>query len=124
MCWVSTCPSWQGSHRREHPHSVGDWEVSDDDENIFLSANVEGGIDGLMTTGEALHRQKLAQGSVGKSTNPEKEQLALVDDGSNNKEILGGRDRRCEIGELGSEGPESLMILSGRRGQRKTSGRS
>lgn len=35
--------------------------------------------------------------------------------GGENKEILGRTDRRCEIGEMGSEGRESLMILLGRR---------
>lgn len=54
--------------------------MSDDDENIFLSADIEGGNNGSRATRDALHSQKLAQRSVGKWTNPEKEQFALVDD--------------------------------------------
>lgn len=51
--------------------------MSDDDENIFLSADIEGGKNWSRATGDALHSQKLAQGSVGKWTNPEKEQFAF-----------------------------------------------
>lgn len=40
--------------------------MGDDDENIFLSADVKGGNNGSRATGDALHSQKLAQGSVGK----------------------------------------------------------
>lgn len=82
---------------------------------VFLSADIEGRNDGPKTTEEALYCQKWAKGGVGQSTNPEKERFALVDGEGNVEELFGRADRRCEIGGVGSEEPETFLILLGRR---------
>ena len=100
--------------------------MNDYDNTVFLSTDIEGGNDGPRITEEALYCQKLAKGGVGKSTNLEKERFALVDDEGNDEELFGRADRRYEIGGVGSEEPETFLILLGRRRQRqrKRGGRS
>ena len=94
------------------------------DDIEFFSANIEGRNDRPRTTEEALYCQKWAKRGVGKSTNLEKERFALVDDEGNDEELFGRDDRRCKIGGVGSEEPETFLILLGRRRQRKGGGRS
>ena len=113
-----------GSHRREYRRRVEDQEVNNYDNVVILSADIEGRDNEPRTTEEALDCQKWAKGGVGKSTNLEKERFALVDDEGNDEELFGRADRRCEIGGVGSEEPETFLILLGRRRQRKRGGRS
>ena len=98
--------------------------MNDYDNVVFLSAGIEGRDDGPRTTEEALDCQKWAKGGVGKSTNLEKERFALVDDEGTDEKFFVRADRRCEMGGVGSEEPETFLILLGRRKQRKRGGRS
>ena len=93
--------------------------MNDYDNVVFLSAGIEGRNDGPRTTEEAVYCQKWVKGRVGKSTNLEKERFALVDGEGNDEELFGRADRRCEIGGVGSEEPETFLILLGRRRQRE-----
>ena len=93
--------------------------MNDYDNVVFLSAGIEGRNDGPRTMEEAVYCQKLAKGRVGKWTNLEKERFALVDGEGNDEELFGRADRRCGIGGVGSEEPETFLILLGRRRQRE-----
>ena len=64
--------------------------MSDDDGNLSISADVDGGNDGFRAAGGVSHCKGLVEGGL---ANGEKERLALEDDGEEDEE-WDGRIRR------------------------------